>query len=156
MTLRTFLTSASLSSAVLFAATSGSTTPTYSKNVAKILNERCVECHRAGEVAPMAFTNYKEVRPWAKSIRERVAVRAMPPWLADPAHGDFKNDRRLSAQEIETISAWANAGAPEGNPADLPPAPTFETGWNIGKPDQTFDIGTEFEVPAEGTVPYKY
>jgi len=130
--------------------------PTYTKEVAPILNRRCVECHRAGEAAPMAFTSYKEVRPWAKAIKERVAVRAMPPWLADPAHGSFKNDRRMPDQEIETLAAWANNGAPEGNPGDLPPAPKFESGWNIGKPDQVFDIGTDFEVPAEGTVPYKY
>jgi hypothetical protein len=104
----------------------------------------------------MAFTSYKEVRPWAKAIKERAVVRAMPPWLADPAHGVFKNDRRLSDKEIETISAWVNGGSPEGNPGDLPPAPKFETGWNIGKPDATFDIGAGFDVPAEGVVPYKY
>src|SRR5690242_9553904 len=114
MTLRIFLLCAPLSISALFAATTGSTTPTYSKDVAKILNNRCVECHRAGEIAPMAFTSYKEVRPWAKAIRESVAQRIMPPWLADPAHGNFKNDRRLSKEEVETISAWAAAGAPEG------------------------------------------
>ncbi len=104
----------------------------------------------------MAFTNYKEVRPWAKSIRERVTVGAMPPWLADPAHGQFRNDRRLSKEEIATIAAWAAGGAPEGNPRDLPPVPTFEPGWNIGKPDQVFDLGKDYEVPAEGTVAYQY
>jgi hypothetical protein len=150
--------SISLSSLLAFAgaAKANSSTPTYSKNVARILNDRCVECHRAGEIAPMAFTNYKEVRPWAKAIKDRVAVRAMPPWLADPAHGQFKNDRRLSEQDINTISAWAAAGAPEGDPADLPPAPAFVNGWNIGKPDQIFDIGKDYDVPAEGTVAYQY
>lgn len=147
---------AALSGAALFGANTGDSKPTYSKDVASILNRRCVECHRAGEVAPMAFTSYKEVRPWAKAIKERVSVRAMPPWLADPAHGSFKNDRRMPDQEIETISNWVAAGAPEGNPADLPAAPKFETGWNIGKPDQVFDIGKDFEVPSEGTVAYQY
>lgn len=150
------LVAAGIAGSFLLGANVSGTKPTYSKEIAPILNQRCVECHRAGEAAPMAFTNYKEVRPWAKAIKERVAVRAMPPWLADPAHGSFKNDRRLSDREIETIAAWASNGAPEGNPADLPPAPKFETGWNIGKPDQVFDIGTEFDIPAEGTVPYKY
>ena len=150
------LAAASLAATVILGANVAGSKPTYTKDVASILNRRCVECHRAGEAAPMTFTSYKEVRPWAKAIKERVAVRAMPPWLADPAHGSFKNDRRMSDQEIETIAAWVANGAPEGNPADLPPAPKFETGWNIGKPDQTFDIGTDFDVPAEGTVPYKY
>jgi hypothetical protein len=145
-----------LSSSFIFGASVSASKPTYSKDVASILNNRCVECHRAGEVAPMAFTSYKEVRPWAKAIKNAVAVRAMPPWLADPSHGNFRNDRRLSDREIETISTWVANGAPEGNPALTPALPTFETGWSIGKPDQVFDIGTEFEIPAEGTVAYKY
>jgi mono/diheme cytochrome c family protein len=157
MTVRIFTSLTFLSGAALLsAATSGGAAPTYSKDVAKILNNRCVECHRAGEIGPMAFTSYKEVRPWAKAIRASVATGKMPPWLADPHHGSFKNDRRLSEKEVATISAWAAAGAPEGNPADLPPLPKFETGWNIGKPDQVFDIGTDVEVPPEGTVAYKY
>jgi hypothetical protein len=129
---------------------------TFTKDVAPILNARCVECHRPGEVAPMVFTSYKDVRPWAKAIKERVILRAMPPWLADPNHGEFLNDRRLSQQEIDTMVAWVNAGAPEGNPKDLPPAPKFEEGWGIGKPDAVIDMGADFDVPAEGTVPYKY
>jgi hypothetical protein len=129
---------------------------TYAKDVAKILNNRCVECHRAGEAAPMAFTSYKETRPWAKAIKAAVLTKKMPPWLADPAHGKFANDRRLSEEEIAAITAWADNGAPEGNPKDLPPAPEFVTGWNIGKPDMVVDMGTDFEVPATGEVPYKY
>src|SRR5438552_16079463 len=78
---------------------------TYSKDVAPILNRRCIECHRAGEVAPMALTSYKEVRPWAKAIKERVLTRTMPPWFADPRHGEFKNDRRLSQREMDTLTA---------------------------------------------------
>jgi mono/diheme cytochrome c family protein len=129
---------------------------TYTKDVARILNNRCVECHRAGEAAPMAFTSYKETRPWAKAIKAAVLTRKMPPWLADPAHGKFANDRRLSEEEIATITAWADNGAPEGNAKDLPPAPEFVTGWNIGKPDLVVDMGADFEVPATGEVPYKY
>ncbi len=140
----------------LFGANVSGSKPTYTKDVAAILNQRCVECHRAGEAAPMAFTTYKEVRPWAKAIQERVVTGAMPPWLADPHHGSFKNDRRLPEKDIETIRAWVAAGAPEGNPSDLPKAPEFETGWNIGKPDAVFDIGTEFDVPGDGVVQYKY
>ncbi len=141
---------------MLTAASVNGLPPTWSKDVAPIVYQRCVECHRAGEPAPMAFTSYREVRPWAKAIRERVLVRAMPPWLADPAHGSFRNDRRLSDKEIETVKDWVDGGAPEGDPKQTPPVPQFETGWNIGKPDQIFDIGADYDVPAEGTVAYKY
>ena len=129
---------------------------TYSKDVAPILNRHCVECHRAGEVAPMVFTSYQAVRPWAKAIKEKVVTATMPPWLADPHVGQFKNDRRLAQGEIETIVAWVNAGAPEGDAKDLPAAPHFLDGWNIGKPDLIIDYGKDFDVPATGVVDYKY
>lgn len=128
----------------------------FSKDIAPILNKRCVECHRAGEAAPMALTSYKEARPWAKAIKNAVLSRKMPPWLADPAHGKFSNDRRLNEEEIAAIAAWADTGASEGNPKDLPPLPQFEPGWTIGKPDVILDMGQDFEVPASGEVPYKY
>jgi len=142
--------------AVTAALWSAPSKPDFSKDVAPILNNRCVECHRAGEAAPMAFTSYKETRPWAKAIKAAVLGKKMPPWLADPAHGRFSNDRRLSGDEIATIVAWADNGAPEGNPKDLPPPPRYEPGWAIGKPDVVFDMGQEFDVPASGEVPYKY
>jgi hypothetical protein len=129
---------------------------TYSKDVAPILNKRCVECHRTGEAAPMTFASYKEVRPWAKAIKAATLGRKMPPWLADPAHGKFSNDRRLSQEELDTISAWVDAGAPEGDRKNLPAPPEFAEGWNIGKPDMVIDMGADFEVPATGEVPYKY
>jgi hypothetical protein len=129
---------------------------TYTKNVAPILNNRCVECHRAGEAAPMAFTSYKEVRPWAKAIKGAILAKKMPPWLADPAHGKWSNERKLTDEEVATITKWIDDGSPEGNAKDLLPAPKFELGWSIGKPDVVFDMGTDFEVPASGTVPYKY
>ena len=130
--------------------------PTFSKDVAPILYSRCVECHRPGEAAPMAFTSYAEVRPWAKAIKQAVLTRTMPPWLADPHFGSFRNDRRLPDDAIRTIVAWADAGAPEGNPKADAAMPRFETGWRIGKPDAVFDIGTDFDVPAEGVVSYQY
>ncbi len=145
-----------LSLLLTFAAVTVSAAPTYTKDVAPILYKRCVECHRAGEAAPMALTTYKEVRPFAKAIREAVLANRMPVWLADPSHGHFKNDRRLTDQEKETISRWVAEGAPEGQARDLPPLPTFVSGWNIGKPDQVIDIGREFEVPASGEVAYQY
>jgi hypothetical protein len=133
-----------------------SATPTFSKDVAAILNKRCVECHRAGEPAPMPLTSYQEARPWAKAIKAAVLQHKMPPWLADPHYGNFANNRSMTENDVRTLVAWADGGAPEGDPKATPPVPHFETGWNIGKPDVVIDIGTEFDVPAEGTVAYQY
>ena len=130
--------------------------PTFSKDIAPIFAKNCMGCHRPGEIAPMSFMNYKEVRPWAKAIREKVAKREMPPWHADPAHGEWSNDRRLSQKDLDTIVAWVDGGAPEGNPKDLPPTPKFATGWQTGEPDTVFYMPEEFTVPAEGAVPYMY
>jgi len=151
-----YLAGLTLSAVTAFAGNTGAAKPTFSKEVAPIVFNRCVECHRAGEVAPMAFTSYKEVRPWAKAIRDRVVARTMPVWLADPNHGSFKNDRRLSQAEIDTISNWVANGAPEGDPRELPPLPKFDPGWQLGKPDMVVDIGEDFDVPADGVVAYKY
>lgn len=129
---------------------------TFTKDVAPILNNNCVSCHRAGEIGPMSLTSYKEARPWARSIKEKVATRVMPPWHADPNHGNFANDRRLTQKDIDTIVAWVDQGAAEGNPKDLPPTPQFPEGWNIGKPDAIFSLPQEFPVPADSVVDYKY
>src|SRR5689334_22079121 len=130
--------------------------PTFTKDVAPIFFKNCAECHRPGEVAPMSLMNFKEVRPWAKSIREKVVSREMPPWHADPAHGAWSNDKRMSQKEIDTITAWVDGGAMEGDPKDMPAAPQFAKGWQIGEPDITFQMPEEFTVPAEGAVPYMY
>jgi mono/diheme cytochrome c family protein len=131
-------------------------TPTFSKDVAPIFNKSCVECHRPTMFAPMSLTTFDAARPWAKSIKQRVVSRAMPPWGADPAHGTFKNDPRLTEKEIDTIVAWVDAGAPKGDDQDLPVAPKFADGWTIGKPDAIFTMDEEFTIPADGAVPYKY
>ena len=141
--------------AAAFAA-EGKAAPTFTKDVAPIFNKSCVECHRPTMFAPMSLTTFDEARPWARSIKQRVVSGAMPPWGADTPHGMFKNDPRLTATEIETISAWVDAGAPKGDDKDLPPAPTFADGWSIGKPDAIFTMDEEFKIPATGTIPYKY
>ena len=87
--------------------------PTFNKDVAPIFYANCITCHRPGEVAPMSLRTYDEVRPWARSIRQKVSTRQMPPWFADPAHGAFANDARLSQPQIDTIVKWFNAGSPE-------------------------------------------
>lgn len=129
---------------------------TFTKDVAPIIQKNCQVCHRPGEVAPMSFMNYKEVRPWARSIREKVVSREMPPWFADPKHGEFSNDCRLEQKEIDTITAWVEGGAKEGDPKEMPPNPKYVEGWQIGKPDVVLPMTVDFNIPAEGAVPYKY
>ena len=128
---------------------------TFTKDVAPIFYKNCTACHRPGEVAPMSLLTYKDARPWAKAIREKVVEKQMPPWHADPQHGEWLNDRRISQEAIDTIAKWVDGGAREGDPKDLPPAPEYAEGWRIGKPDQTFSI-PEQPVPADGVVSYQY
>ena len=130
--------------------------PTFSKEVAPILYKNCTNCHRPGQIAPMSLLSYKEARPWAKSIATRVANATMPPWHADPAHGEFVNDRRLTENEKATLLAWASGGAPEGNVAELPPAPTYPSEWLMGQPDAVFSMQEEYPIPAGGTLDYKW
>ena len=111
---------------------------TFTKDVAPILYKSCVECHRPTMFAPMSLVSYDEARPYARSIKNRVVSRVMPPWGADAPHGVFKNDPRLSEKEIETIVAWVDGGAVKGDDKDLPRVPQFAEGWTIGKPDAVF------------------
>lgn len=139
--------------AQLAAATFGAT-PTYSKDVAPILFARCAGCHQPDDIAPMSLLSYKETRPWAKAIREAVVKRTMPPWHADPHYGRFANDPRLTDSEVEAIRAWVDAGAPDGDPKDLPSPPARNGGWRLGKPDVVIDIGQDFKVEPSGPDEY--
>ncbi|MEX0979023.1 MAG: redoxin domain-containing protein [Pirellulales bacterium] len=130
---------------------------TYSKHVARIFQDRCVECHRKGEIGPFPLTTYEEVLGWGEMIREVVDQRRMPPWHANPEHGKFVNDRSLSKEEKELIARWVENGQPEGDKADLPEPREFAEGWQIPEPDAVFYISDEpVKVPAEGTVEYKH
>jgi len=142
--------------AVHSARTNPAAAPTFSKEVAPILFKSCASCHRPGEIAPMSLLTYENARPWAKAIREQVASGAMPPWHATQPHGTFSNDRRLSEKERNTLIRWADGGAPKGDPKDLPPAPKFIDGWEIGTPDAVITIPKEFEVPESGTIAYQF
>jgi hypothetical protein len=104
----------------------------------------------------MPLISYEEVRPWAKAIRSAVLQKKMPPWFADPAHGSYRNDPSLSKAELETLMAWIDAGAPQGDPKDAPNPLEFVDGWRIGKPDVVIELPKPFNVPASGTVPYQY
>jgi len=128
---------------------------TFNKDVLPILEKNCQSCHRPGEVAPMSLLSYNDARPWAKSIKTAVVARKMPPWMAEQNVGHFKNDRTLSAADIATLTAWADNGALEGDAKDKPAALTFQDGWNI-KPDIIVEMPKAFQIPATGTINYKY
>ncbi len=130
---------------------------TYSNQIARILQNRCVECHRPGEIAPFSLLDYDEVVGWAEMIAEVVRESRMPPWHADPAHGEFANDRRLSDEEKSQIFAWVRSGAPEGSPDDLPPPREFIVGSQL---PQNADLeltmrDKPFVVKAEGEIAYQ-
>ena len=130
--------------------------PTFSKDVAPILYKNCTSCHRPGQIAPMSLLNYADARPWVRSIAMRVTNGTMPPWHADQPQGQFLNDRRLTPEEKDTILAWIGGGAPEGDPADLPPQPKYADGWMIGQPDVVLAMQEDYPLPATGTVAYQY
>ena len=103
----------------------------------------------------MSLLNYREARPWAKAMKTAVVARKMPPWFADSQYGHFANDHQLTGAEINTLVAWADNGALEGNPKDAPPALTFQDGWNI-KPDLVVEMPKDFQLPATGTINYQF
>ncbi len=131
---------------------------TYSNQIARILQNRCVECHREGEIAPFAMSNYSEVAGWAESIAEVVRERRMPPWHADPKAGHFRNDRSMPEAEKELIYQWVAAGAPEGDASQLPEPKQYVAGWTLPtKPDVVFTVQEEpYKVPADGVVNYQF
>lgn len=129
---------------------------TFTKHIAPILNKRCVECHREGEIGPFNLTSYEDVLGWEDTILEVIADNRMPPWNANPEHGSFANDARLNPEEVETLRTWVANGMPEGDPGDLPEPPKFTDGWKIPAPDDIFEMREEpFQVPAQGVVDYK-
>jgi hypothetical protein len=149
------LIAAAVIAAVTTMVASAASAPTFNREVLPILQKNCQNCHRPGEVAPMSLLTYTDARPWAKSIKNAVATRKMPPWFADPNYGHFANDRRLSQADIETLVAWADNGAPEGDPLSKLAPVAFQDGWNI-KPDVVIEMPNEFQIPATGTINYQY
>ena len=126
---------------------------TFSKDIAPIFQRSCNNCHHAGTAAPMSLVTYQDARPWARSIKERVVRRDMPPWHLDKTVGirSYKNDISLSDEEIATIAKWVDSNAPAGNPADMPPPRTFasEGDWFIGTPDLLV-TSDDFKMYASG------
>jgi peroxiredoxin/mono/diheme cytochrome c family protein len=124
--------------------------PAYYKDVAPILQERCQSCHRPGQVAPFPLMTYAHAKSWAMEIKQFTRTRQMPPWKAEPGHGEFMDSRQLSEKEIATLGRWADAGAPAGNPKDAPTPKQWGDGWMLGKPDLVVTMPEPFQVEAWG------
>jgi peroxiredoxin len=131
---------------------------TYSNQIVRILQQHCLECHRDGEIAPFALDRFEEVAGWSEMIEEVVRENRMPPWHASAEYGHFINDRQLTDAEKRLIYQWVAAGAPQGDPQDVPPASTFTVGWQLTRePDLVVAMSDEPQrVPAEGSVEYLY
>lgn len=130
---------------------------TYTRDVARIFQNRCVECHRPAEIGPFSMLTYADVLGWGDMILEVVEEGRMPPWFADDKHQTFSNDARLTTEEKATIRTWVENGCPEGDPADLPEPTQYLTGWNIPEPDLVLPMSdTPFQVPATGAVDYQH
>ncbi|MEW4490072.1 redoxin domain-containing protein [Thalassoglobus sp. JC818] len=135
-----------------------STSLTYAKEISRILQNRCVECHREGEIGPFALTDFEEVQGWGEMLLEVIDQKRMPPWHANPDHGEFLNARSMPQDEIEQLREWVRGGMPFGDEKDLPPPVPPAEKWQLKRePDLVLDMHSRpFNVPAEGTVEYQY
>ncbi|MCR9197021.1 MAG: redoxin domain-containing protein [Planctomycetaceae bacterium] len=136
---------------------------TYTKHIAPIINANCLECHRSGQIAPFSLASYEDIQGWEETILEVIDQGRMPPWYADPQHGTFSNDARLSDTDKRLLQTWVSNGMPKGDPADLPTPPQFADGWRLEGREEDIDVihvyksdEDAFEVPAEGIVDYQY
>jgi peroxiredoxin/mono/diheme cytochrome c family protein len=128
---------------------------TYSNQIARIFQDRCVECHRAGRIGPFQMTSYEEVVGWGEMIREVVNEGRMPPWHANKKYGHFDNDLSLTDEQKKLIATWVDNGCPQGDPAQLPKPKEYVEGWVIGEPDEIITMRDEpVDVPAEGVINY--
>jgi Ca2+-binding EF-hand superfamily protein len=129
--------------------------PTFNRDVAPLVFKNCAACHRPGEVAPFSLLTYADVKKRAGLIKKATASRFMPPWKPLPGHGDFREARRLSDEQLALLARWVDEGTPEGDPKDLPSAPTFPAGWQLGEPDVIVTLPKAYTVPAEGADVYR-
>jgi peroxiredoxin len=131
--------------------------PTYAHDVAAILRSKCESCHRPGEVAPFSLQTYTQASAWAADIKKYTQNRQMPPWKPVPGYGDFKeeHDRTLTEAELLTITRWADAGAPLGNPKEIPAPRKFTQGWRLGEPDLEIVPEKAYRLAADGDDVYR-
>ncbi len=133
-------------------------TVTFCKQVSRVLNQHCVECHRPGEIGPFSLTDYDEVAGWGETILETIDAGRMPPWNANPKYGHFQNARLMPETDKQILRDWIKAGMPYGSAAELPPPPKYSTGWQLPRaPDLVVKMRDKpYHVPASGTVDYQY
>ncbi|MEZ5396424.1 MAG: hypothetical protein R2724_26980 [Bryobacterales bacterium] len=129
--------------------------PTFTKDVAPILFENCVSCHREGEAAPFSLLTYEDAKKRGALIAAVTEARYMPPWHAAEGAAPFRDERRLNEAQIATLSQWVKAGMPQGAARDLPKAPQFADGWQLGEPDLVVEFSDTFEIPADGPDLYR-
>jgi Flp pilus assembly protein TadD/mono/diheme cytochrome c family protein len=132
------------------AAAPATATPTFTRDIAPLVFEKCAACHHPGGSGPFSLLTYADVSKRAEQISIVTGSRFMPPWLPEPGYGDFLGERRLTDAQIELIQRWAEAGAPEGSPADLPPAPSYHDGWQLGDPDMIIRLPRSWTLQASG------
>ena len=140
-----------LATLALISAAAAAAAPTFNKDIAPILYQNCAGCHRPGEVAPFPLLTYQDASKRAALIAGITKSRVMPPWKAEPGHGDFKDARRLSDAQIDLIQQWAKAGAPEGDASQKPQPPAFTDGWQLGQPDRVLTVPARFSVAPDGS-----
>ena len=129
--------------------------PTFSESIAPILYSNCVSCHRPGEAAPFPLISYEDVVKRGALVAKVTQSRYMPPWRAAHGYGEFKDERRLTDAQIESIGAWVRAGMPRGDRAKMPAPPQFTDGWQLGKPDLILEMAESYDVPADGPDIYR-
>lgn len=134
----------------LFTAPLFAAPPTFHRDVAPILFANCTTCHRDGQIGPFPLLKYEDAKKRAKQMASVTGEKTMPPWKPDAGHGEFRDARVLSDEQIATLKQWAAAGAPEGDPKDSPPPPKFKDGWQLGKPDIILKLPEPFSVPEDG------
>ncbi len=128
---------------------------TFNNQIVRVFQQQCQVCHRPGDIGPFSLMSYREAFPHAREIRRQTEARTMPPWKPVKGYGEFHDERRLTDLQIELIARWVDAGAPEGDPADLPPPLQFNDEWSLGTPDLVIEPETSYTVPAGGNDVYR-
>lgn len=129
---------------------------TYAKQIAPILQQACQPCHRPGQVAPFSLLTYEEAKAWAQEIKHYTQARLMPPWKPEPGYGEFRDERRLTDEQVALIARWVDSGMPFGDPNDLPPPRTFPEGWQLGEPDLVVEMPQDYEIAPTGEDEYRH
>lgn len=140
---------------VLCSATAHSQTVTFSEHIAPIIYNNCSKCHRPGQVSPFSLLSYEDTFQHGQMIASQTQARYMPPWKPEPGWVAYRDERRLTTDQIALIQQWVQNGMPQGDPAKAPPAPQFSDTWQLGTPDLILEMPTAFSVPADGPDVYR-